>query len=86
MRSTCVQQRALACGIARTGSEYSHANNNVLRHNPGDAGLLRSAAGTLTPFEQLRIVSVRRRSFDHHDFDDPRDNGQYPFKVCASRC
>ncbi|WP_271565546.1 hypothetical protein [Bradyrhizobium sp. CCBAU 11386] len=44
----------------------------------GDAGLLRSAAGTLKPFEQPRIVSVRRCSFNQHDFDDPQGSGDPP--------
>ncbi|WP_145987059.1 hypothetical protein [Bradyrhizobium vignae] len=42
--------------------------------------MLDSAAGTLTPFEGLRIVSVRLRSVNLHDFDDPQDNGEYDLK------
>ncbi|WP_129591035.1 hypothetical protein [Bradyrhizobium shewense] len=43
--------------------------------------MLRSAAGTVTPFERPRIASVRRLSFNLHDFDDPQDKGEYSLRV-----
>lgn len=68
------------CGLARTSRSARIRTTTYSVPASGNAGLLHSAARTLTPFEGLRIVSVRLRSVNLHDFDDPQDNGEYDLK------
>lgn len=87
-----IPMRSMVC-TADGGAGGARAKNPITRMRTttdsvrasGNSGFLRSGAGTLTPFERPRIVSVRRFSFNLHDFHDLRTRENKTFNVYASQ-